>query len=141
MSYVDMVEILLGLLRGPWEGVKLSRGVSHVIALTTPCTFQHIGEDNPFGRIPVDQTCKETVNKDTRTSGGTKGFSLRPNAVSKCYLVAEYRSTFLRQLKEMLHISSSCCQHKDLQPARIARDEADVQSIVSILQNTSLNHS
>jgi len=42
-----------------------------------------IAEDNPSGRIAVDQTCEETVNKYTQTSGGTKGFSLRPNAVSK----------------------------------------------------------
>ena len=24
-----------------------------------------VGEDNPFGKIPVDQACEETVNKDT----------------------------------------------------------------------------
>ena len=82
-----------------------------------------MSEDNPFRRILVDQTCEETVSKDTQTSGGTKGFSLRPNAVSKFYLVAKYRSTFLRQLKDMLYISRSSSQHKDLQPTRIARDE------------------
>ena len=60
-----------------------------------------------FGRVPVDQTCGETVNKDAQTSGGTKGFSLKPNVVSKYYLVAGYRSTFLRQLIGMLHINNS----------------------------------
>jgi len=175
MSYVDMVEILLSLLRGSWEGdwdLHLSyiseivpwcfaydnlnyamylsaylHEMSH-LPVEHPDTLEYlrsggfsvqIGEDNPFGRIPVDQTCEETVNKDTQTSGGTKGFSLRPNAVSKFFLVAEYRSTLLRQLKDILHISSSCSQHKDLQPTRIQRDEADVQFIVSILQNTWLN--
>ena len=59
--------------------------------------------------------------------------------MSKFYLVAEYRSTFLRQLKDILHISRSCSQHKDLQPTRIARDETDVKSIISILQYTWLN--
>ena len=34
-----------------------------------------MSEDNPFGRIPVDQTSEETVNKDTQTSRGTKGQS------------------------------------------------------------------
>jgi len=34
-----------------------------------------IGSKNPFGRIPVDQTIEETVNKDTQRPGGTKGFS------------------------------------------------------------------
>ena len=38
-----------------------------------------LGSRNPFGRIPVDQTIKQTVNKDT-------GFSLKPGAVTKYYL-------------------------------------------------------
>ena len=59
--------------------------------------------------------------------------------MSKFYLVAEYRSTFLRQLKDILHINSSSFQHKDLQPTRIVRDESDVKSIISVLQNTWLN--
>ena len=101
-------------------------------------SFQ-MSEDNPFRRIPVNQTCEETVYKDTQTSGGTKGFSLRPNAFSKFQLVAEYQSTFLRQLKDMLHISRSSSQHKDLQPTRITRDESNVKSITSVLQNTWLN--
>ena len=28
-----------------------------------------IGESNPFGKIPVDQACEETVNRDTKTPG------------------------------------------------------------------------
>ena len=40
-----------------------------------------LSNSNPFRRIPVDQTWEETVNKDTQTLGGTKGFSLKPNAV------------------------------------------------------------
>ena len=39
-----------------------------------------IGTTNTFGRIPVDQTCEETVNRDTQTPGGTKGFSLKSGA-------------------------------------------------------------
>ena len=81
-----------------------------------------LGEDNPFGKTPVDQACEETVNKDTQTPGGTKGFSLKPKAVNK----AEYRSIFMRKLKDMLHLSKSSCHHNDLQKSRIARDEADV---------------
>eukprot|EP00058_Branchiostoma_floridae_P000336 XP_002585824.1 hypothetical protein BRAFLDRAFT_111039 [Branchiostoma floridae] len=96
------------------------------------------GQDNPFRRIPVDQTCEETINKDRKTPGGTKGFSFKPNSVSKYCLVAEYRSTFLRHLKAMLHIGGST-KHNDLQHTRIAKDEADAKSLVSILQDTWLN--
>ena len=83
-------------------------------------------EDNPFGKIPVDQACEETVNKDTQTPGGTKVFRLKPKAVNKYYLVTEYRSIFMRKLKDMFHLSKSSCHHNDLQKSRIARDEADV---------------
>ena len=42
-----------------------------------------------IGKVPIDQACKETVNRDTQTAGGTKGVSLKAGAVSKYYLVAE----------------------------------------------------
>ena len=29
--------------------------------------------EEEFGRIPVNQTIEETINKDTQTPGGTKG--------------------------------------------------------------------
>ena len=35
------------------------------------------GSQNPFDRIPVDQTMEDTVNPDTQTAGATKGFGLR----------------------------------------------------------------
>ena len=95
-----------------------------------------IGEHNPFGKIPVDQACEETVNRDTQTAGGTKGFSLKPKAVSKYYLVPEYRSIFLRNLKDMLHKDSAPgCQHNDLQKSRIAKDESDVKSWLETISN------
>ena len=58
-----------------------------------------LGPDNSFGRIPVDQTIEETVNKDTQTAGGTKGFSLKAGTINRYYLTAEYRSAFLRYLR------------------------------------------
>lgn len=37
--------------------------------------------ENAFGRILVDQTIEETINEDTQTAGGTRGFSLKPGAL------------------------------------------------------------
>eukprot|EP00112_Aurelia_sp_Birch-Aquarium-sp1_P022105 Seg6119.1 transcript_id=Seg6119.1/GoldUCD/mRNA.D3Y31 product="hypothetical protein" protein_id=Seg6119.1/GoldUCD/D3Y31 len=42
-----------------------------------------MSERNTFGRIPMDQTIEETVNKDTKTPGRTKGFSLRKGESSQ----------------------------------------------------------
>ena len=94
-----------------------------------------VGADNPFGKVPVDQTCEETVNKDTQTSGGTKGCSLKPGAVSRFYMVAEYRSMYLGNVHEMLHLKSFF-NHSDLQIKRIKKDEADVKSLVEMLETS-----
>ena len=83
---------------------------------------------------------KKPINKDTQTPGGTKGFSLKPGAVSKYYLVTEYRSIFRRQFKEMLHLGTpTTYQHTDLQASRIARDEEDVKSSMSMLEGSWIN--
>ena len=59
---------------------------------TDPCMYEafksgqfsvQISSDNPFGRIPVDQTTEVTVNKDTQTPGGTSRFSLKAGAVKR----------------------------------------------------------
>jgi len=175
MSYLDMTEMMLGLIRASREGnwmlhlecirnmipwcfaydkLNYARYLSYYYANMTQLPVEHpevhahflqggfavqIGNQNPFGRIPVDQTIEETVNKDTQTPGGTKGFSLKPGAVSKYYLTSEYRSAYLRQLREMVGRGDSHFNHPDLQLPRIKRDEADVQSIIDILENCWVN--
>ena len=56
-----------------------------------------LSKNNTFCRIPVDQTVEETVNH-TQTPGGTRGFSLKPMAVSKYYLTAKNRSTCIQTI-------------------------------------------
>ena len=176
LSYLDLVEILLGLLRASREGnwellvstirkmipwcfaydhVNYAKYLASYLSEMSHLDKEHpdvlaylrsggfsvqIGPMSPFGRIPVDQACEETVNRDTQTPGGTKGFSLIPGAVSKYYLTAEYRSIFMRQFKEMLHLGTpTTIQHTDLQASRIARDEEDVKSLMSMLEGTWIN--
>ena len=175
VSYLDLVEIMLGLLRSSREGnwhlhlytirsmipwcfaydrqnyaKYLSVYHSQMTALPEehPQIYTHftgggfsvqMGKDNPFGRIPVDQTIEETINKDTQTAGGTKGFSTKPSAVSKYYLNAEYRSTALKQLRSVIEVDSPHNIHSDLQPSRVKKDETDVQSVVELLQTSWTN--
>jgi len=96
-------------------------------------------QSNPFGRIAEDQTLEETVNKDTQTPGGTKGFSLNQGALSRYYLTAEHRANALRQLRGLILLQSPGLGHADLQSSRITRDEADVESIVELLESNWIN--
>ena len=73
-----------------------------------PSSYQQGGlsvqrsEHNLFGKVPIDQTIEETLNKDTQTPGGTEGFSLKPATLTKYYINAEYRSTCVRQLRSII---------------------------------------
>ncbi|KAK3728046.1 hypothetical protein QZH41_015787, partial [Actinostola sp. cb2023] len=92
-----------------------------------------LSKNNPFGRIPVDQTTEVTVNKDTQTPGGTAGFSLKPATVQRYYITAEYRSAFLGQLRDMVQ-GEAKSQHTDLQRSRIMKDEQAVYAVVELIQ-------
>ena len=94
-----------------------------------------LSKENAFGRVPVDQTLEETVNKDTQTPGGTKGFSLKPGAVQRYYLTAEFRTLFLRNLREMAGFAKRKHGHADLHSSRIAKDEKDVSAMVELIKN------
>ena len=78
-----------------------------------------IGKKNPYGRIPVDQTIEETVNKDNQTPGGTKGFSLKCGAVRRYYMTSEYRSMYLRQLRDMIGHQDSDFSHPESSEMRL----------------------
>ena len=98
-----------------------------------------IGMKNTFGRIPMDQTIEETINKDTQTAGGTKGFSTRPNAVAKYYITANDRANYVRQLRAMISRESYKFEHPDMTKRRITRDERDIKSLYNMLKETWKN--
>lgn len=75
------------------------------------------------------------MNKDTQTPGGTKGFSLKPGAVERYYLTAEFRTLFLRSLREMVGYAKGKHGHADLHSSRITQDEKDVAAIVDLIKN------
>ena len=54
-------------------------------------------------------------------------------------IIAEYRSIFLRHLKDMLHLSASTAQHNDLQQSRISRDESDLKSLIALIEESWIN--
>ena len=82
-----------------------------------------MSETNTFGCIPIDQAIEETVNKDTQTSGGTAGFSLKPGAVKRYYITAEYRSSFLHLMRTFIESGGSRSLHPSLLTTRMEYDE------------------
>ena len=85
------------------------------------------------------QTIEETINKDTQTAGGTRGFSLNPGALQRYYMTAEFRAMFLREMREMVGYAQGNNGHVDLQKSRMKKDEKDVQEMTDLLLNSWLN--
>ena len=109
-----------------------------------PQVYQHfskgglsvqLADDNPFGRIPVDQATEVSVNKDTQTVGGTTKYSQKSGAVKRYYLTAEHQSAFLGQLRDMTQVNQSALHHSELQKPRIDRCERAVAAVVELLEN------
>lgn len=94
----------------------------------------HLGDLNPFVRLPIDQTLEETVNNDSQTTGVTKGFSLKSGAVGRYYLTAVHRAEALRRLRDLIVAQKPRFGHPDIQESRIKRVERDVLPIVEMLE-------
>ncbi|KAG1650019.1 hypothetical protein GQR58_028409 [Nymphon striatum] len=152
MIYLEMIEILLGLIRADREGdwylhlASIKSMIPWCFAMDktnySRCGFSvQLRQANPFAKIAIDQTVEETVNKDTQTAGGTKGFSLKQSALTRYYLTAEHRAEALRQLRDLISSGQSRegLNHADLQSSRVKRDENDVKSIVDMLENNWTN--
>ena len=120
ISYMDNIEILLGMIRASREGnwhlhlasiramipwcfaydrINYSRYLTYYFAQMSRLEYENpyvynnfmsggfsvqIGTENTFGKILVDQTIEETINKDTKTQGGTCRFSLNEGTI-RCY--------------------------------------------------------
>ena len=93
----------------------------------------------PFGKILIDQTIKETINKYTQMAGGTKIFSLKASTVAKYYITSEYRSSCVRMMRQMAEMQHKGLSHLDLRSWRTKRDEGDVKSLTEMLKDVWQN--
>ena len=48
---------------------------------------------NTFGRVEADKIIETTINKDTKTPGGLKGFSTKINTVNRWILNATHKAS------------------------------------------------
>ena len=59
-----------------------------------------------------------TVNKNTKTPGGTTGFSTNVNAINRWVLNATYREKLRLCLHQLINFSNQTTKHKDLTSSR-----------------------
>lgn len=171
MSYIQLVDVLLALIRAsrdgnwdlhlhairemiPWcfayDKVNYARYLPAYYAQMISLEKEHLdvyqqfmdghftlqlGDERSFSRIPVDQTTEVTVNKDTKTPGDVTKYSLKTSAVNRYYLTAEYRCSFLGQLRDFVQVKRSSDHHEDLHEPRIEKDEKSVAFVQSLIES------
>ena len=92
-----------------------------------------LSSDKLFSRIETDKVIEMTLNKDTKTPGGTTGFSTIVGAVQRLELNASHRASLRRCIHDHLQYEQKYVKHKDLTKSRISRDEKDVKSVYKVL--------
>ena len=70
-----------------------------------------VGLQNTFGMISMNQTIEETINKDTQTAGGAKGFSTKQKAIPKNIITADDRTSFVREMRTMVNVKNKGFWH------------------------------
>jgi hypothetical protein len=60
---------------------------------------------------------------------------MKSGAVKRYYVIAEYRSAFLHQLRELVQTNHANNQHSDMQSTRMGKDECAVQAVIFTIQS------
>ena len=87
-----------------------------------------------FGRVEADKIIETTINKDTKTPGGLKGFSTKINTVNRWILNATHRSSLRRCFHKLLNYKvSKSNTNNDLSKSRIKKDYGHVTKIIEVM--------
>jgi len=84
-----------------------------------------------FSQLAYDQVIERTLNRDSKTKGGTIGITMNKNAVSRWILSHHERAGIAGSCEEMAGRRSNMRTKKDLDKARTKRDEDRVIVIIS----------
>lgn len=83
-----------------------------------------------FAQISVDQSLEQTINRDTKTSGGIVGFSLQHGTVQRWMQTAHYRASVLSKACAMVSLDKEPGHHKELGKTHLDKHESDVQCLI-----------
>ena len=87
-----------------------------------------------FAQIACDMAIEQTCNRDSKTKGGMKGLTLKKGAVNRWLLSHHQRAAIMKECKLMAGKDQEGMARKDLDKARIERDEQDLQNLVATIQ-------
>ena len=93
-----------------------------------------LSDVNTFGKVESDKVIGMTINRDTKTPGGTNS-----NAIHQWVINGPYRAGMEKQLNDFVQLRQKSHLHHDLLPTRIKQDENAVKCLIYIMTNTFIN--
>ena len=86
----------------------------------------------PFAQVWTDMALEQSINVDSKSRGGIIGIFQNPGALDRWFLTTHKRAPVTTALKNMFTPECDCVDvHKEASSKRVARDEADVQKLIS----------
>ena len=83
----------------------------------------------------MDQTIKETMNRDSKTIDEQIEFSNNINAVHRWILSFNQREEISRSCCEIAGKAEGCHKKKDLNKSGYEKDKADIQSVIHAIES------
>ena len=109
------------------------------LELTHPKVHKEFAEGNhsisrsgqPFSQVSTDMSMEQSINADSKSSGGVVGISQSPSALERWLLTIHERASITSALKAMFGLQDGeQASHKEAAPRRVRRDE-DVKKMIS----------
>ena len=92
-------------------------------------------DSHGFAQVACDMSIEQTVNRDTKTRGGVKGFSNNQGAINRRVSGHHERALITRQCEEMAGKGKKSSKREDLTKSRMTRDQQDIANIMSTVNS------
>jgi len=88
---------------------------------------------NPFSQVWTDMALEQSINLDSKSSGGIIGITQKPDALARWFLTSHERAAITTATKELCGMGDNgrVGSHKEAGCQRLKKDESDVQKLVS----------
>ena len=92
---------------------------------------------NSFSQVWTDMALEQSINLDSKSSGGIIGITQKPGALSRWFLTCHERAAITSTTKEMCGMKDShrVGSHKEAGSERLKKDESNVQNLVNTAPN------
>ena len=85
----------------------------------------------PFSQVSTDMALEQSINADSKSSGGVIGISPSPSALERWFLTIHERASITSALKVMYGLQDGeQASHKEESPRRVKRDEEDIKKMM-----------